>query len=79
MSQGSSIDGMSEVDASDVPPHVEDKFDTMPARIPAVRRALGEFRQNRIAGSFCEEGSGHEGPTQVLVGGVQCSIENGDD
>ena len=40
--EGSSRDGMSDIDASDVPPpvHMEDEPDTMPARIPAVRRAL---------------------------------------
>ena len=38
---GSSRDGMSEIDASDVPPvHVEVEPDSMPARIPAVRRAF---------------------------------------
>ena len=40
--EGSSRDGVSEIDAHDVPPpvQVEDEPDTMPARIPAVRRAL---------------------------------------
>ena len=39
--EGSSRDGMSEIDASDVPPvHVEVEPDSMPTRVPAVRRAF---------------------------------------
>ena len=58
MREGSSRDGTPEIDASDVRPvHVEDEFDTMPARIPAVRRALwsldGSFFSSR--GSCCTD------------------------
>ena len=39
--EGSSRDGMSEIDASDVPPvHVEVEPDSMPTRILVVRRAF---------------------------------------
>ena len=44
--EGSSRDGMSEIDASDVPPvHVEVEPDSMPTRILVVRRAFERERE----------------------------------
>ena len=47
--EGSSRDGMSEIDASDVPPvHVEVEPDSMPTRIPAERRAFERERERDL-------------------------------
>ena len=50
--EGNSRDGMSETDASDVPPpvHVEDEPDTMPRE-----EGVGEFGQYRCARSSCKK------------------------
>ena len=56
------------------------KMNRTPCQPASLReKGIGQFGQYRFVRSFCKEGSGHEGPTEVLEGCVLCSTENGDD
>ena len=67
--EGSSRDGMSEIDASDVPPvHVEVELDSMPARIPAVRRALESLDSIDLREVFARKAVVMKVPPRFLKG-----------
>ena len=67
--EGSSRDGMSEIDASDVPPvHVEVEPDTMPARIPSVRRAFESLDSIDLREVFARKAVVMKVPPRFLKG-----------